>query len=168
MARASGGNICVYEYMGTHSWYFSAYWKRVWRLFKNCGFVKSGAFDNLGLFRSQLLASYEKIVENIQSANRSELEGQFDIFSITEDFSKIAPVKFEYPSIPEFTLKEKLMLEKESSGMYFSGHLLNDYSNHISYLKADNISDILTSFDEDAEDVKYRDRQNVCISGIIT
>ncbi len=130
--------------------------------------IKSGAFDNLGIFRSRLLAAYEKIVEDIQSASRAEIDGQFDIFSIAEEVSKAAPVKFEYPNIPEFSLKEKLLLEKECSGMYFSGHLLNDYSLHISSLKCDNISDIHSSFEEDSEDIKYKDRQNVTVSGIIT
>ncbi len=130
--------------------------------------IKSGAFDNLGLFRSQLLASYEKIVEDVQSANRAEIDGQLDIFSIAEDVSAVAPVKFDYPDIPEFTLKEKLMLEKECSGMYFSGHLLNDYSNHLSSLKCDNISDIFASFEEDADERRYKDRQNVRTAGIVT
>ena len=130
--------------------------------------IKSGAFDNLGVYRSQLLASYEKIVENAQSANRSEIEGQLDIFSIGVETSAIAPMKFEYPNIPDFTLKEKLMLEKECSGMYFSGHLLNDYSKHISSLKTNNISDILSSFEEGEEDGRFKDRQNVQIAGIIT
>ncbi len=129
--------------------------------------IKSGAFDNLGVYRSQLLASYEKIIENAQSRSRAELDGQFDIFSLATEAVTSAPVKFSYPNIPEFTLKEKLMLEKESSGMYFSGHVLNSYSKHISALKCDNISDILSSFEEDGNE-KYKDRQNVKISGIIT
>ena len=129
--------------------------------------IKSGAFDNLGVYRSQLLASYEKIIENAQSKNRSEIEGQFDIFSIATETVNSAPVKFDYPNIPEFTLKEKLMLEKECSGMYFSGHILNDYSKHIDSLKCDNVSELLSSFEDDNQG-KYRDRQSVQIYGIIT
>ena len=130
--------------------------------------IKSGAFDNLGLFRSQLLASYEKIVENMQSASRAEIEGQFDIFSIDSESVIAAPVKFDYPDIPEFSLKEKLMLEKECSGMYFSGHLLNDYSKHISSIKTNNISDILSSFEDENSSGAYKDRQIVQIAGIVT
>lgn len=128
--------------------------------------IKSGAFDGLGVYRSQLLASYEKIIENAQMKNRFEIEGQFDIFSMT-DSGAAAPVKFDYPNIPEFTLKEKLMLEKESSGMYFSGHLLNDYAHHIESLHTDRIADILSSFEEENSE-GYRDKQSVCVAAMVS
>ena len=129
--------------------------------------IKSGAFDGIGAHRSQLLASYEKIIENAQSKNRSELDGQIDFFSLMSEAVTAAPVQFAYPDIPEFTLREKLMLEKECSGMYFSGHILNDYSKHIGALGADSIADIYASFEEDA-DGQYKDRQTVTVAGMIT
>ena len=128
--------------------------------------IKSGAFDGLGAHRSQLLASYEKIIENAQSKNRSELDGQIDFFSLMTEATQAAPVRFLYPDIPEFTLREKLMLEKECSGMYFSGHVLNDYSSHIHAIGTDSIAEILQSLEEDGD--RYRDRQTVTIAGMIT
>ena len=78
-----------------------------------------------------------------------------------------APVRFEYPDIPEFTLREKLMLEKECSGMYFSGHILNDYADHIASLGADSIAEIYTALEEESG-ARYKDRQTVTIAGMIT
>ncbi len=130
--------------------------------------IKSGAFDSLGVYRSQLLATYEKNIENAQSKRRFEIDGQIDFFSMVDGGENLAPVKFDYPDIPEFTLREKLMLEKECSGMYFSGHILNDYSKHTDSVKADNISEILDSFENGEEEGKYRDRQSVKLCGIIT
>ena len=129
--------------------------------------IKSGAFDGMGAHRSQLLASYEKIIENAQSKNRSELDGQIDFFSLMSEAVTAAPVRFVYPDIPEFPLREKLMLEKECSGMYFSGHILNDYSKHIDALGADSIADIYSAFEEDG-DGGYKDRQTVTVAGMIT
>ena len=130
--------------------------------------IKSGAFDSLGIYRSRLLASYEKIIENAQSKNRAEIDGQIDIFAMADaGAAAAAPVRFDYPSIPEFTLREKLMLEKECSGMYFSGHVLNDYAKHIESLSAARIADILAIAEEDAEP-PYRDKQPVAIAGIVT
>lgn len=128
--------------------------------------IKSGAFDNLKVFRSQLLASYEKIIENAQSKKRNEMDGQIDIFALMGQTVSAAPVQFVYPSIPEFTFREKLMLEKECSGMYFSGHVLNEYDKHIASLRADNIADILSSMEEG--NGKYRDKQTVTVAGIVT
>ena len=130
--------------------------------------IKSGAFDSLGIYRSRLLASYEKIIENAQSKNRAEIDGQIDIFAMADaGAAAAAPVRFDYPNIPDFTLREKLMLEKECSGMYFSGHVLNDYAKHIESLSAARIADILAIAEEDAEP-PYRDKQPVAIAGIVT
>ena len=130
--------------------------------------IKSGAFDSLGIYRSRLLASYEKIIENAQSKNRAEIDGQIDIFAMADaGAAAAAPVRFDYPNIPEFTLREKLMLEKECSGMYFSGHVLNDYAKHIESLSAARIADILAIAEEDTEP-PYRDKQPVAIAGIVT
>ena len=128
--------------------------------------IKCGAFDGLGVHRSQLLASYEKIIENAQSKNRSELDGQIDFFSLMSEAVSAAPVRFEYPDIPEFTLREKLMLEKECSGMYFSGHVLNEYEKHIASVGADSIAEIYSSLEE--ESGRYKDRQTVTIAGVLT
>lgn len=130
--------------------------------------IKSGAFDSLGVYRSRLLASYEKIIENAQSKNRAEIDGQIDIFAMAgSGAAAAAPVRFAYPDIPEFSLREKLTLEKECSGMYFSGHVLNDYAKHIESLSAARIADILASADADIEP-PYRDKQPVTIAGIVT
>ncbi len=128
--------------------------------------IKSGAFDGLSVYRSQLLASYEKIIESAQSKSRLELDGQMDIFSMMSE-STAAPVKFSYPDIPEFTLREKLMLEKECSGMYFSGHVLNEYDKHISSLRVDYIADIISAA-EDEDFSSYKDKQSVTVAGIVT
>ena len=130
--------------------------------------IKSGAFDSLGVYRSRLLASYEKIIENAQSKNRAEIDGQIDIFAMAgAGAAAAAPVRFAYPDIPEFSLREKLTLEKECSGMYFSGHVLNDYAKHIESLSAARIADILASADADIEP-PCRDKQPVTIAGIVT
>jgi DNA polymerase-3 subunit alpha len=67
-------------------------------------------------------------------------------------------------------MKELLFLEKESSGMYFSGHMFDSFSHHADSLKLDSIADILAAFDEDTspEEAKYSDDDSVRIAGIIS
>ena len=105
--------------------------------------IKAGAFDRLGVYRSQLLASFEQLLETIQQKDRNNIVGQLDMFSAFHEAKDISPA-FRYPDIPELSLKEKLLLERESSGMYFSGHLLDSYSRHIQTLSASGISEILS------------------------
>ena len=72
----------------------------------------------------------------------------------------------EYPSLPEFPLRELLMQEKEASGMYFSGHLLDGFSTALSAPGITQIRDVLQT-DTDGELV-MEDRTRVTVAGIIT
>ena len=129
--------------------------------------IKCGVFDSLGTPRSALLSCYENIIESEHEKMRNNISGQMDLFSFADtSVSK----GYRYPEIPEYPIKELLLLEKESSGMYFSGHMIDDYSSHISSLSVDKISEIIRDTDENSQlsEHKYKDKQNVKIAGIIT
>ncbi len=123
--------------------------------------IKSGAFDRLGKYRSQLLSAYEAIINNVSHKTKNNPAGQLDMFFSGD----VEAPEFDYPDIPELSMRKKLMLEKESSGMFFSGHLLDIFSNHIDDLSHIQISEILEQ-DIDGSYL-YSDRNKVCIVGII-
>ena len=134
--------------------------------------IKCGAFDSLGVYRSRLLASYEKMIDSENGKNSRNVGGQTDIFSFFQNESASINVSgFEYPEIPEFTAKEKLLMEKEVSGMYFSGNLLDDYTEELSRISSDSIADIIDAGNGDYDSSsasEYIDGARVCIAGIIT
>lgn len=127
--------------------------------------IKAGAFDGLGTHRSQLLSSYEGIIDSLLEKRRRNISGQIDLFS-SFDFSDSTP-RFSYPNIPEFSVKELLMLEKESSGMYFSGHIIDGYSSYIDELDVVQIADIYSSVDESSES-SFSEGDYVEIAGIVS
>lgn len=137
--------------------------------------IKSGAFDRLGQYRSQLLASYEAIVDSLHEKKRNGVSGQLDMFSAGGEASAQI-VEFDYPDIPEFTKKRLLSLEKQVSGMYFSGHFLDDYEEKLKELEPDRIADIKAvggenaddENDDEADEVKYKDKSIVRVAGIVT
>ena len=126
--------------------------------------IKSGSLDSLGAKRSQLLDVYEKLLEKDSS---SSLEGQLDMFSMLEDAGSVVP-KIEFRDIPEFTARQLLLLEKEASGMYLSGHILDDYDKCATAHKPDSIMDIITSFSENSDSGRYKDGDKVCVCGVVT
>jgi DNA polymerase-3 subunit alpha len=69
-----------------------------------------------------------------------------------------------------YPLKELLLLEKESSGMYFSGHMIDSYSSHVADIAPVRISDILDEYKEDLPDTKrrFKERTQVSIAGIVS
>ena len=125
--------------------------------------IKVGAFDSLGVDRAKLLASFEGIIDNVQYKNRDNSIGQLDMFSSGE----LKAPEFEYPDVRELSVKEKLMLEKEASGMYFSGHILDSYKKHIEDLDYTSIGEINPN-GEDEEESEFSDKDKVSIVGIIS
>ncbi len=124
--------------------------------------IKCGAFDSLGVARSALMDCYESIIDSEHDRARNNIRGQMDMFSVQ---STVSP-GYRYPEIPEFSLKELLLYEKESSGMYFSGHLIDEYQKHIAEEKPDVIAEIIEG-NEGGLAEKYPDKVQVKIAGII-
>ena len=126
--------------------------------------IKAGTLDSLGVYRSRMLAVYEKLME---SSTQSILDGQIDIFSSSVDVEFKAP-ETSFPEIPEFTLIEKLRLEREAAGMFLTGSLLDGYSRNIELLSPDSIASIIGSFAGDEPSGKYKEKDTVTVCGIIT
>jgi DNA polymerase-3 subunit alpha len=124
-------------------------------------------FDSLGVTRNSLLSCYESIIDSEHDKVRSNISGQLDLFSVG---SSDVTTSYSYPNLPEFSLRELLLLEKESSGLYFSGHLIDSFSKHIADTPHDKISEILESLSEESAESsqKYKDRSKVNVVGIIT
>lgn len=129
--------------------------------------IKSGALDSLGARRSQKLAVYEKLYEIIQSSAKNEVEGQIDLFGADDE------PEIEMPDIPEFSLRELLALEREALGLYFSGHIFDQYKASADALGALAISRIKSVFaehhgSEPAYDGAIAAGKTVTVAGIIT
>ena len=124
--------------------------------------IKAGTFDSLGEYRSRLLSSLNEIVDRFASEKRGNMTGQVGMFG-TEDITFTSAA-----ILPELPVMHKLMFEKESAGIYFSGHILDGYREHLSSLKTDRIRDIVSSFSGEPTGKRYSENQNVAVAGIIT
>ena len=131
--------------------------------------IKAGAFDSFPTHRAQLLAVYEIMIDTLAAKTRANLAGQMDMFSMLGDDEMNATPAFEYPEIRPYTLREMLMLEKEASGMFFSGQLLDDFSKCVEALEPRPISDMIPAEDGAEESASpLPDKTKVRIAGIIT
>jgi DNA polymerase III subunit alpha len=129
--------------------------------------IKSGAFDCFGVYRSQLIAVYEKVLDGIGNARKRNIEGQISLFSTVDDNS----IRIHYPDIKEFNKMDKLGMEKQMTGLYLSGHPLDEYKKTLKLQTSVKISDIL--MDKTLEDgvlveFKVKDGDKVIVGGIIS
>lgn len=85
------------------------------------GLILAGALDGLGANRRQMLQSSEQLLSALSDQARQTLEGQLNLFG--DHLSTAAD--FTLPALPEFSLQERLRMERDATGMYLSGHPLD-------------------------------------------
>ena len=146
--------------------------------------IKAGAFDEFEQTRSTLLASFEKIVDTIQSGKKKGLEGQVSMFDLgtKQEQEKLNEIKYTFEEHEELPNKEILSLEKEMLGIYISGHPLEKLRKQIeaqatiNTLELKNIDEQMNTNINNEENgtikqntkLKYKDGQNVKFAGIIS
>ncbi|HSN58309.1 MAG TPA: DNA polymerase III subunit alpha, partial [Clostridiaceae bacterium] len=132
--------------------------------------IKAGAFDCFGVYRSQLLDVYEKVLDGISSERKRNIEGQMSLFAGVQD----SKIMIRYPDIREFDKKHLLAMEKEMTGLYLTGHPLDQYERALRNQTSIKISDIVSvevlEDDDDSLQVDsgVKDGDMVIIGGIIT
>lgn len=122
--------------------------------------IKSGALDEFGYNRREMLSSIRTVLEDLEFERKRGSFGQLSIFDSEGVEEESA---FNIPSLKDFSLDEKLSMEKDVMGVYLSGHPLDKYGNLVSSLKCDRIADII-----DTDNIsKYKDGVPVSAACII-
>ena len=129
--------------------------------------IRAGAFDTMGAYRSQLIQVYEKVLDAIANSRKVNVEGQLDMFG-TGGGGSTQAASIHLPDLPEYTATERMFMEKETTGLYLSGHPMNDYRGAARAAGAVPIHDILEDFSAEGGPTRYADGQNVTIAGIVT
>lgn len=102
-------------------------------------FIKSGSLDGLGNNRREMYLNYERILDNLSGTRNRNIEGQLDFFSeetITSEDVHIEPCE-------EFPKTQLLLMEKESTGLYISGHPVDSYKDLYEQSKCKKIIEII-------------------------
>ncbi|MDR0323121.1 MAG: DNA polymerase III subunit alpha, partial [Treponema sp.] len=86
--------------------------------------IQTGAFDGFGITRETLAGNLEKLVEYALKKKEDKIAGQNSLFEDTDE-KEFPDYKFE--AFPEKSRIEKLNLEKQLIGFYFSGHPMDEY-----------------------------------------
>ncbi|MEC8254703.1 MAG: DNA polymerase III subunit alpha, partial [SAR324 cluster bacterium] len=121
--------------------------------------VKCGAFDSFRPNRAQLFNVLDHAIHLAQEFQRAEDGSQQSLFDLMDESeARQTETQLELPDIRDWSLKERLRLEKESLGFYVSGHPLDQYASDVKAL-ATSSADILTGI--------HKEGDNVSIAGIV-
>ncbi len=119
------------------------------------GLIKSGALDCVSQNRREMLYNMESVLAAVENESKYSSGGQIDLFADMGESGK-----FIMESVPEMSKDTKLGFEKEVTGLYLSGHPMDEYKGYLKSARLDSITDIQNS--------KYPDGKRVNIAGIIS
>lgn len=87
--------------------------------------IKSGSMDCFGYSRRAMLQGVEQLMRSIEADKKYTMHGQMDLFG---DFAVENEKEYSFSDCEEMPHFELLAGEKEVTGMYISGHPLEQYS----------------------------------------
>ena len=92
--------------------------------------IKSGALDALGPTRAAMVAALGKAMQAADQHNRDRSAGQNDMFGGTAQPDR---EEFQVPMLEEWLEPERLAAEKDTLGLYLTGHPIIAFEEEISH-----------------------------------
>ena len=89
-------------------------------------FIKAGAMDSLPGNRRQKTMIAPELLDQKNKDRKNVLEGQLSLFDFAAEEEK-QQYQITMPKVPEFPKGELLAFEKETLGIYVSGHPMDEY-----------------------------------------
>ncbi len=123
--------------------------------------IKCGAFDSLGGSRNQYLAVLDETISAAQTMNRERQNGQMSMFELVEEEVDChwLQLRDELPDLPLLSPRARLNMEKESLGLYLSGHPLEEYQQLLK---------LYAGFSEIVSLAESPNNQQVVVAGMIS
>ena len=122
-------------------------------------FIKCGAMDCFGYHRSQLLAVYDQIMDSVAHTRKRTLDGQMGMFDLLDQDE--TAISIPIPDLAEMNKVDLMQLEKETTGIYLTGHPMDDYRKYLKY------THVLPMIQLMGEENSFKDDQIVSVAGIV-
>ncbi len=128
-------------------------------------FIKSGAMDSMPGTRKQKYLISGDLLDQKNKEKKNTMAGQISMFDIVDDSEKDY-FRVTFPDVGEYSREELLAFEKETMGVYVSGHPLEAYED----LWNKNVTAKTTDFvvDEDSGSAVVKDGDRVVLGGMVT
>ena len=126
--------------------------------------IRSGAMDALPGGRAQKLHVFERAMDGAARRNKDMVEGQISLFGMADNAVEAPPPPM--PDLKEFSLIDRLQMEKETTGVYITGHPLDEFAEELGALEVN--SRFLSELSEaDPAMLMSYDQRSVAMGGIV-
>jgi DNA polymerase-3 subunit alpha len=102
--------------------------------------IRAGALDNLGPNRATLMASLPQALQMAEQETRTQASGTGDMFGFDSGVLEESPACFD--EVPEWEEDTRLAGEKETLGLYLTGHPINKYEQELRAFTSCRIADL--------------------------
>jgi len=125
--------------------------------------IKAGALDSLGPNRASLMAGVPEALKIADQFQRDLNTGQDDLFG---DVVAAETVEAVIPNQPDWEEEYRLASEKETLGLYLTGHPITRYEDELKAVTGQKLGELV--MDKPDPDAGYRQsRKEVLVSGLI-
>jgi DNA polymerase-3 subunit alpha len=104
--------------------------------------VRSGSFDSLGIERAVLMAAMPEAVKAAEQSAGNRDAGMMDLFGDVVPADESGDVYAEYRNVRPWSPKEQLGGEKETLGLYVTGHPIDQYEKEVAQFVRNRIVDL--------------------------
>lgn len=140
--------------------------------------IKAGALDALGASRAALMAQLPHAVKLAEQHGRAETTGQEDLFGLGGgDAPVVVPLPVPDAAVIEWGEQERLSGEKETLGLYLTGHPIQRYETELACFVSGKIAALAEEVGEGgsangSDDPKERwrnrgNQKNVTLAGLV-
>lgn len=112
--------------------------------------VRAGGLDGLGPDRAVMMASLEEAIKSAEQATENANAGIFDLFGAIDAQEDRPPT---WAKVPAWTADEQLQGEKDTLGIYLTGHPIDQYEAELSHFTSCRICDVKPGNSRDSKSV---------------
>lgn len=127
--------------------------------------IKSGAFDGMGGSRCQCANVFEQVMDANSQRRRSNIDGQMSLFDDLAGSMQRSSASETYPDVHEYSWPHLLSMEKEMTGVYISGHPLDEYMDALDGLSFTTAG--IEDMSEEEDKGLSHDGQSVRMGGLV-
>jgi DNA polymerase-3 subunit alpha len=132
------------------------------------GLIRSGCFDRIGANRATLMAELPAAMQLGEQNTRAQELGQNDLFGLgAPPPPKPAAGTSKAAVLPEWPESVRLAGERQTLGLYLTGHPIAEYEADLKSVVSGRIADVASGRPSGAGEGKWMPPKNVTIAGLV-